>query len=92
MGSLSPFFFDRVNHGSLIGAVAGGWVLVTKTGALKLIRGGSNGVMENGLVSPVGTERTKGGPPQGGPRVAPLKQPCLGSRQELTRRGHRFCA
>src|SRR4030081_1871000 len=78
-------FFDRVNHDSLMARVA---ARVTDKRTLKLIRAFLKaGVMEDGLVGPVGE-----GPPQGGPLSPLLSNLVLDDLdKELARRGHRFC-
>ena len=77
-------FFDRVNHDKLMGEVA---KRITDKRVLKLIRAYLNaGVMENGLVSPMGE-----GTPQGGPLSPLLSNIVLDELdRELERRGHRF--
>ena len=77
-------FFDRVNHDMLMGRVA---KQVADKRVLKLIRSYLNaGVLENGLVSPVGE-----GTPQGGPLSPLLSNIVLDDLdRELERRGHRF--
>ena len=77
-------FFDRVNHDRLMAAIA---QRVNDKRMLKLIRAFlESGVMENGLVSPVGE-----GTPQGGPLSPLLSNLVLDELDhELERRGHRF--
>ncbi len=77
-------FFDRVNHDRLMAAMAR---RVSAKRMLKLIRAFlESGVMENGLVSPVGE-----GTPQGGPLSPLLSNLVLDELdRELERRQHRF--
>jgi len=77
-------FFDRVNHDRLMAAIAG---RVSDQRMLKLIRAFlESGVMENGLVSPVGE-----GTPQGGPLSPLLSNLVLDELdRELERRRHHF--
>src|ERR1700726_1841852 len=77
-------FFDRVNHDRLLAAVA---ERVADKRMLKLIRAFLKaGVMEDGLVSPVGE-----GTPQGGPLSPLLSNLVLDELdRELERRGHHF--
>ncbi len=77
-------FFDRVNHDRLMAAMAR---RVSDKRMLKLIRAFlESGVMENGLVSPVGE-----GTPQGGPLSPLLSNLVLDELdRELERRQHRF--
>src|ERR1700675_4926853 len=78
-------FFDRVNHDGLMARVA---ARLSDKRVLRLIRAFLKaGVMEDGLVSPVGE-----GTPQGGPLSPLLSNLVLDDLdKELTRRGHRFC-
>ena len=77
-------FFDRVNHDKLMAAIAR---RVSDKRMLRLIRAFlESGVMENGLVSPVGE-----GTPQGGPLSPLLSNLVLDELdRELERRQHRF--
>src|ERR1700730_13051705 len=78
-------FFDRVNHDGLMARVA---ARLSDKRVLRLIRAFLKaGVMEDGLVSPVGE-----GTPQGGPLSPLLSNLVLDDLdKELERRGHRFC-
>jgi len=77
-------FFDRVNHDLLMARVA---QRVADKRMLKLIRAYLNaGVMEDGLVRPIGK-----GTPQGGPLSPLLSNLVLDELdRELERRGHHF--
>lgn len=77
-------FFDRVNHGVLMGLVA---KRVSDRRILKLIRGLlTAGVLADGLVGP-----TDEGTPQGGPLSPLLSNLMLDVLdKELEKRGHRF--
>jgi RNA-directed DNA polymerase len=77
-------FFDRVNHGKLMAAIAR---RVNDKRMRKLMRAFlESGVMENGLVSPV-----EEGTPQGGPLSPLLSNLVLDELdRELERRKHRF--
>jgi RNA-directed DNA polymerase len=76
--------FDRVNHDKLMARIA---QRVSDKRMLKLIRAFLEaGVLEGGLVSPVGE-----GTPQGGPLSPLLSNIVLDQLdQELERRGHKF--